>query len=58
MIKNFYYWLKCRIGFHNWINIDKNPLPSLGPGESILFCNEHECTHCHKKEMKGMGWLV
>ena len=49
--------IKCFLGYHKWKNIDTY-FPTPKDGEHILFSNLHECKHCKKQEMKGMGWVI
>lgn len=51
------YSLQCSLGYHNWINIDKRPMPNPKPGEMICWSELHECKHCKKQEYKGMGCI-
>lgn len=50
--------IKCFLGFHNWINIDKSPLPNPKKGEMICWYELHECEYCKKKDYKGMGCII
>ena len=49
---------KCWLGFHDWVNIDTNPMPNPKAGEMICWSDLHECEHCKKQEYKGMGCVV
>lgn len=48
----------CWLGFHDWVNIDTNPMPNPKAGEMICWSDLHECEHCKKQEYKGMGCVV
>jgi hypothetical protein len=50
--------LRCKFGFHNWINIDSNPLPNPDPGDMICWYELHKCCSCGKEEYKGMGCII
>lgn len=50
--------LKCWLGFHKWINIDKRPMPTLKKGESIAWSELHECKYCKKQQYLGMGQMI
>jgi hypothetical protein len=55
MIEKMIRKLLCWLGFHKWINLNKNGYPNLEKWESICVSDLHECRYCKKQEYLGMG---